>query len=659
MRLMSEVQAVPDRSAGQSISRVFWKTVRFFFLLLLIPAIAMLVVGYFALQEVEDFEALHDGKIITGVHAWGVDLSQLTADEAQAKLEEVVPVLNAQIFTVTDEQTGKQWTSSAETFNVQYDLDETVAQAFRVGRSGETRQDVLLEQFLIWYGGQEIQPTIIFNEAPVDALITQIAEEIEVGSIEADLSVTGTEVVFQPAQTGRRLDKDNLRAQLVPALVSGQSADVAIQTSQVEPQVVAVGDTAEKIQRIIGAPINFYIENPATGADLQNSVLTTDKLVEWLHVERVPANGDTENSGWSYNVFIDEIAARNWVAEFEAQFWQASENARFYFDDTTKELVLVEPHTNGRYLDIDATTEKLLAAIESTDRTIPFVINEITPTVHSNVTGAELGITELISPTATTYFDGSSPERMTNIARSASNFYGIVIAPGEQFSFNKYLGEISEEQGYSRGLIIAGGRTIEGIGGGVCQVSTTMFQAAFWAGFSIDERWQHAYRVGYYEGALGPDEQSNIGMDATIYSPVVDLKFTNNTPHHLLIENYYNERHQSLTVKFYSTSMGRRVERNISIWGETPAKADIYEYRADYEGDDLNQVDWANEGAFVSIERVVYNSEGNVRERGTFNSSYIPWANIYEYGPDFAGTIPDPNAPSDPPPAEEAETSGN
>ena len=641
---------------GRSIFRVFWKTLRFFFLLLLIPAIALLFVGYLGLQEVEDFEALHDGKIITGVHAWGVDLSQLTPDEAQAKLEEVVPALNAQVFTITDEQTGKQWTGSAESFSVQYDLDETVVQAYRIGRSGSTRQDVLMEQFLVWYRGQEIQPTIIFNEAPVDALITQIAEEIEVGTVEADLSVTGTEVVFQPAQTGRRLDQDDLRAKLVPAFLSGESADVAIKTTQVEPQVVAVGDTAEKIQRIIGAPINLYIENPATGEDLQNITLTTAQLVEWLHVERV----QTENSEWTYNVFVDEIAARNWVAEFEDQFWQASERARFYFDDTTKELVLVEPHTNGRYLDIDATTENLLATIESTDRTIPFVINEVVPTVHSNVTGAELGITELISPTATTYFGGSSPERMTNIARSASNFYGIVIAPGEQFSFNEYLGEISEEQGYSRGLIIAGGRTIEGIGGGVCQVSTTLFQAAFWAGYSIDERWQHAYRVGYYEGGTGPDGQINIGMDATVYSPIVDLKFTNNTPHHLLIENYYNERYQSLTVKFYSTSMGRTVERNVSIWGETPAKPDIYEYRADYEGDDLNQVDWANEGAFVSVERVVYNAEGNVRERSNFNSSYVPWANIYEYGPDFAGTIPDPNAPTDPPPNEgEGETSGN
>jgi vancomycin resistance protein YoaR len=99
-----------------------------------------------------------------------------------------------------------------------------------------------------------------------------------------------------------------------------------------------------------------------------------------------------------------------------------------------------------------------------------------------------------------------------------------VIAPGEEFSFNRYLGTISETDGYEVGLIIFGGRTIEGVGGGICQVSTTMFQTAFYAGFPVTERWEHGYMVGYYGDGEGQ------GMDATVYSPIVDLKFINNTP---------------------------------------------------------------------------------------------------------------------------------
>jgi vancomycin resistance protein YoaR len=239
---------------------------------------------------------------------------------------------------------------------------------------------------------------------------------------------------------------------------------------------------------------------------------------------------------------------------------------------------------------------------------------------------------------------------MHNIARSAASFYGIVIAPGEQFSFNHYLGEISEEQGYTRGLIIAGGRTIEGIGGGVCQVSTTVFQAAFVGGFQIDERWQHGYRVQYYESGLG------VGLDAAVYSPDIDMRFTNDTPYHLLIENYYNEATQSLTFKFYSTGMGRTVTWTTEIWGERPARPDIYEYNPDLEGNQLDLVDWAVEGAKVLIKRTIINRWGETKLLDEpFYSDYIPWANIYQYGPDYVFPTPTPVPSADPPPSDTTE----
>jgi vancomycin resistance protein YoaR len=228
---------------------------------------------------------------------------------------------------------------------------------------------------------------------------------------------------------------------------------------------------------------------------------------------------------------------------------------------------------------------------------------------------------------------------MANIARSAENFYGIVIAPGEEFSYNHYLGEISAEQGYETGLIIFGGQTIEGIGGGVCQVSTTLYQAAFWGGYELGDRWQHGYRVSYYEDGLGPDGLPNVGMDATIYSPVIDFTFTNNTPHHLLIENYYNEGSQSLTFKIYSTSIGRKVERELYIWNETDPRPTEYRYNPEWEGEDLKQVEWAAGGADVQIIRNVYNFAGALRDQNIINSSYVPWLNIFEYGDNTDRTL--------------------
>jgi vancomycin resistance protein YoaR len=322
---------------------------------------------------------------------------------------------------------------------------------------------------------------------------------------------------------------------------------------------------------------------------------------------------------------------RGWLSQYADQLYREPRRARFYFDDATEELVVVAPHINGRQLDVEATLAKIQAQIDSGNRRIPFVLKEITPTVHAGATAADLGVTELLTQT-TTWFYGSSDARKHNIARAAANFFGIVVAPGEEFSFNKYLGAISEADGFTEGLIIVGGRTIKGIGGGVCQVSTTLYQTAVLAGFPITERWEHGYMLGYYNDGQGP------GMDATVYSPIVDMRFINNTPHHLLIENYYSTENEALTFKFYSTSLGRRVEKtgpefaNVVPAPEAPEE-DEWVFDEDLDEGEVVQIDWTTEGAQVTVHRTVYNADGDVLIDEDVVSNYIPYPNVYHYGP--------------------------
>jgi vancomycin resistance protein YoaR len=207
-------------------------------------------------------------------------------------------------------------------------------------------------------------------------------------------------------------------------------------------------------------------------------------------------------------------------------------------------------------------------------------------------------------------------------------------------------------------LIIFGGRTIEGVGGGVCQVSTTAFQAAFHAGFPILERTPHGYRVGYYEQGEGP------GMDATVFYPVVDFKFVNESPHHLLIETYTYERSQKLLFKFYSTSDGRTVEKaDVQIYDVIPHPPDLYVEDPELETGEIKQVDWSADGANVLITRVVRNADGSLLREDNFFSHYLPWQAIFNYGPGTEG-IPSPEgegegevegepSPEATPPAEE------
>jgi len=194
------------------------------------------------------------------------------------------------------------------------------------------------------------------------------------------------------------------------------------------------------------------------------------------------------------------------------------------------------------------------------------------------------------------------------------------------------LTDISLENGYAEALIIVGGETVKGVGGGVCQVSTTLFRTAFFGGFPIVERHAHAYRVGYYEQRSNGGRDSNLaGLDATVYVPLVDFKFTNDTPYWLLMETYL--RGYTLTWKFYSTSDGRSVEWDTSgVTNVQPPPEPLYRENPELSAGTIKQVDWAVEGASVFVTRNVYRG-GALYFNDSFTTHYIPWQAIYEYGP--------------------------
>jgi vancomycin resistance protein YoaR len=598
------------------------------------PVTAAVLVILFVAALVLLYQGSHIERVYTGVRAWGLELGGMNREQAEEALHAAFPYPEQNQITFTDPVGGRQWVYSLADLGLSFDAETTVDAAYQVGRAGGPVQR-LEEQFTSWYYGQQIAPIVFLDEGALDQAIAEMAAEIDRPARDASLSFNGADVGFESSQLGRSLDTADTRARLLATVLTMQDAELQMLIHETQPRVNDTSAAALQIQQIMNGPMNFYLQEPLAGVDLEPVTLPVGELVKWIRVQSVESGqGRAETQ-----VILDENAVRAWLAPYATLLQREPVNARFYFDDGTRELVLVEPHVSGRELDVEATVERFLEQVHTPDRSMPFILKEILPVAHSEATTSELGITELVSE-STTWFYGSSLERMHNIARAARNFYGIVIAPGEEFSFNQYLGEVSAEQGYETGLIIFGGRTIEGVGGGVCQVSTTAFQAAFWAGFPITERWEHGYRVGYYDDGEGP------GMDATVYSPLVDFRFINDTPHHLLIENYYSESNSSLTFKFYSTSLGRLVEKSEpAIANVVPAKPDIWEVNDELEPGEIEQVDWAVEGADVSVERNVFNAGGDLIRQDIFVSNYIPWQNIYQYGPGTDG-IPGVSEPA-------------
>ncbi|HRN96001.1 MAG TPA: VanW family protein [Candidatus Levybacteria bacterium] len=263
---------------------------------------------------------------------------------------------------------------------------------------------------------------------------------------------------------------------------------------------------------------------------------------------------------------------------------------------------------------------------EQTPKTISLqipvtVIKPEVPTEKAN----NLGIVEVISQ-GVSHFAGSIPNRIHNVSLAASKINGVLIAPDEVFSFNKAIGDISRYTGYKEAYVISGGKTILGDGGGVCQVSTTLFRAALNAGIPIEERYGHAYRVGYYE------QQSPPGLDATIYVPTVDFKFKNDTKHHILIQSYVDPSTLTLTFTMYGTKDGREVSITTPvISSQSPPPAPVYQDDPTLPKDTIKQVEYAAPGAVVTFSRTVM-KDGQVHISDNYTTRYRPWGAVYLKG---------------------------
>jgi len=243
-----------------------------------------------------------------------------------------------------------------------------------------------------------------------------------------------------------------------------------------------------------------------------------------------------------------------------------------------------------------------------------------------------MGLRELVISSQTS-FAGSSASRLRNVEVAAQQFEGVVIPPGETFSFNEIVRDVSSANGFEDSLIIWGDRTAVGVGGGVCQVSTTLFRAAYEGGFPIVERYNHGYIVDWY---------GEPGLDATIFTPTVDFRFRNDTDAYLLIDPEVDSANGILVVNFYGTRPARTVTIGAAqitdrIEPETP----LYTVDEKLEPGQSQQVEWQKAGMTVVITRTIV--ENDIPRTDTLRSQYQPWRAVYLVGPGTPIPTPEPN----------------
>ncbi|OGE77891.1 MAG: hypothetical protein A2751_02495 [Candidatus Doudnabacteria bacterium RIFCSPHIGHO2_01_FULL_46_14] len=290
---------------------------------------------------------------------------------------------------------------------------------------------------------------------------------------------------------------------------------------------------------------------------------------------------------------LDSAGIGDWITKRAEALNREARDAELIIEDERAIKFITDQ--NGYTLDRAAALLGLKKTLLSGGREFSLPMKQSSPKIRLGDLN-NLGIKTLVS-TGQTDFTGSSAARINNVRVGASKYNGVIIKPGKEFSFNKYLGPVDAEHGFKPELVIKPEGATPEFGGGLCQVSTTAFRAAFFGGLPITQRRNHSYAVHYYEW-ISDDQPRAVGLDATIYSPYQDMKFVNDTPGALLV--WTRIEGKRLYFDFYGT----KDDRQVIVDGPHP-------------------FDRKASGAVKSTvsRKVIQN--GETREI-TFNSSYIP-----------------------------------
>jgi vancomycin resistance protein YoaR len=596
------------------------------------------------------FELSYRGRIYPGVHAWGLDLSGQKPEEAALRLGEAFNYPQLQAFSFKDGD--RVWSTTPAELGVTFDLPATVTAAYAVGRSGNIFLD-WITQFEAWYQGHQVSPIVVYNESTALLYLDNVAQIIFKPTIEASLIANGTQVQTTPGQVGRQLDVVATTATLRAHLLALEGGEIPLSFIETPPLILDASAQAEAAEAILRQPLVLDIAERLPD-DPGPWTIDTETLGSMLSIHRVAES----SSAAHYEVGLDPQALRIFLEPLAQQLERKPQNARFIFNDDTKQLELIQSAIHARELDFDATIELINQQLAQNNHTVSLVFQTSAPPVADDATAAQLGITELVSQQST-LFRGSSAERINNIKVAAARFHGLLIPPQAVFSFDDNLGDVSLDSGFAEALIIYGGRTIRGVGGGVCQVSTTVFRAAYFGGFPIIERNSHAYRVGYYERG-DPGQWSGPGLDATVFAPIVDFKFQNDTPYWLLMEVYVAPNAGRITWKFYSTSDGRTVTVSpANVRNVVPHPEPLYEEDPEVPPglENIKQVDFAADGADVVITRTITRDGVQINpNEAPLRTHYQPWRAVYHYGPGTEGvpgvSTPVPTATPNPTPTQ-------
>ncbi len=488
------------------------------------------------------------------------------------------------------------------------DNEKTLLSLFSVGRDGSIIQQQRDRLTAVLFS-KKLDPALTLDS---DRLIASLKKEFSFfhsPAHNADFAFdTQGALTIKPESSGIEFDYGRALQDLTSAMSALTAPNITLVQKIARPEITQsdLEDTRRQAEQILArAPLTVTRDESNQNSQKGEWRIPREEIITWF----LPAR----SSMGAVLLSLDSEKIHTYLAAHIApDVFVPVHRPRFEMNNG--KVVAFELAKNGQSLDSEKTAQSIIVSLlAATPLPVSVTIKE---EKSSPVDAPEtnFAITDLLTANETS-FAGSPPNRRKNIARGAELINGLLVAPKEEFSLVKALGSIDKQNGFLPELVIKGNETKPEFGGGLCQVSTTLFRAVSYAGLSVLERRNHSYRVSYYEPP--------VGFDATIYDPAPDFRLKNDTPNYLLIQS--SVKGSSIRIELWGTNDGRRVEidkptvYNIKKAGETK----IIE-TPDLPPGEKKCTERAHNGADAFFERRIFYTDGTIKKE-TYKSHYIVW----------------------------------
>jgi len=546
-------------------------------------------------------------RALPGLVVSGVDVGTLPAAELRDRLvaEAVHPWAAAQVAVRGPD--GLEWTTTNETLAIGPDVDLAVDEALAYGHTGSPAQ-----RLVAWIHALSGRTAVPFamraDGVSVDEWVRAIASAVDRPASDGTVVPTLRGIDVTQAVVGRTVDGAALRRALLAPGTLGDRA-IALPVHETYPAVDASGirDAAAKAKAAT-TELRIIAGDRSTSEDAAGlaTLLVIEKMVATPdELDALPAGASAPTTRYVYRVRFDEVRVAQWVSRLAALLDHPAKNATYSVQpDGT---LVVVPAVDGVKIDQQQLVADVMARLFTPVRAprgiTPVFVADAPLLTTEQATRYAPQMTEIATYT-TTY--PANPARHANITTGAMQFNDLVLAPGESFSFWDLLGPVSVDRGYAfAGAIIEGKSDENVIGGGLCQVSTTLFNAVAGAGYEIVERHAHGYYIDRYP----------LGFDAAVFEPGVDFKWKNDTQYPVLIKAYPYAA--ALRFDLISVPTGRRV-----VIG-APYQYNLRSPAPDQPADPAYLPGGMTMGRDVSLTWTVWQGDAVVHQE-TFFSHYVP-----------------------------------